>query len=216
VNQDPPENTLSERLKRFWWVPLTGVPLTLLLMLGLQDFVRNALAIPLSYMLWLLRILLETIPQLWCWTGLLGVVLVIALRSLDREHRPPSTPPGSQTRLPPGHIDMWATRITMLLQGKYSRHRFGYFIGKLILDVLSHEERLNYREVERRIEQNAFDLPPAARDYLYARLKPGLSEAPSGFLKWLKRLLRLEQPPSVYLNTELETIVTFLEDQMEV
>ena len=111
---------------------------------------------------------------------------------------------------------MWAERITMLLKGRYSRQRFGYFIGKLILDVLSHEERLNLRELERRLEQGETDVPPIVRDYLFSRLKPGYTEARPNLLTRLKRFFGLEKPLTALLNTELETIVKFLEDQLEV
>jgi hypothetical protein len=216
MNQNPPENTRADLIKRFWWVPLVGLPLAVLLTLGLRDFVRDALALPLSYILWFAGIIFETIPQIWFWTGLIVIALVIATRSLDRERQPPPATPGKSSRPARGRIDVWAERVTMLLKGKYSRHRFGYFIGKLILDVLSHEERLSFRDVERRLEQGEVDVPPAVRDYLFARLKPAYAEARPNFLTRLKRFFRLEKPSTAHLNAELETIVRFLEDQLEV
>lgn len=216
MNEQPAENTLNDLLKRFWWAPLVGLPLSVLLMLGLRNFVRDALALPLSYILWLAGLIFDSIPQIWCWTGLLAAVLVIAMRSLDRERRPPAATPPQSTRVPLGRITVWTERITMLLRGKYSRHRFGYFIGKLILDVLSHEERLSLRDIERRLERGELELPPAVRDYLFSRLKPGVIGAPPSLLVRLKRLLGLEKPLTVELNAELESIIKFLEDQLEV
>jgi len=138
------------------------------------------------------------------------------MRSLDRERRPPPPTPGKSAYPARGRIDIWAERVDMLLKGKYSRQRFGYFIGKLILDVLSHEERLHLRDIERRLEQGEVDAPPAVRDYLFSRLRPGLSEAKPNLLARLKSFLRLEKPQTAQLNAELETIVKFLENQMEV
>ena len=216
MNQNPPENTRADLIRRFWWVPLVGLPLAVLLTIGLRDFVRNALALPLSYMLWFAGIIFETVPQIWFWTGLIVVALVLAMRSLDRERQPPSTPPGKSARPARGRINVWAERVNMLLKGRYSRHRFGYFIGKLILDVLSHEERLSFRDLERRLEQGEKDIPPVVRDYLFSRLKPAYAEARPNFLTRLKRFFRLEKPLSASLNAEVETIVKFLEDQLEV
>ncbi len=104
----------------------------------------------------------------------------------------------------------------MLLTGKYSKHRFGYFIGKLILDVLSHGERVNFRDIERRLERGEMDAPPAVRDYLLSRLRSSLNEAKPNLLTRLKRFFRLQKPPIEQLNAELETIVKFLENQLEV
>lgn len=216
MNEQPPENTFDDLLKRFWWAPLVGLPLMALLMFGLRDFIRDALALPLAYTLWLVELIFQSIPQAWCWTGLLGIVLVIAMRSLDRERRPPPAAPPQSTRVPLGRITVWTERITMLLRGKYSRHRFGYFIGKLILDVVSHEERLSLRDIERRVEQGELELPPAVREYLFSRLKPGMTGAQPGFFTRLKRLLGLEKPLTAHLSAELESIIKFLEDQVEV
>jgi hypothetical protein len=216
VNEQPPENNPNSLLKRFWWAPLAGLPLIVLLMLSLRDFVRDVLALPLSYTLWFIGLIGKSIPQIWFWTGLLAVVLIIAMRSLSRERRPPPTTPPQSTRAPLGRITVWTERISMLLKGKYSRQRFGYFIGKLILDVLSHEERLSLRDVERRLEQGELDLPPAVRDYLFSRLKPGITGTRPSFRVWLKRLLGLEKPLTAQLDAELESIIKFLEDQLEV
>lgn len=214
--QEPPENTPTSLLKRFWWAPLVGLPLVVLLMSGLRDFVRDAIALPLSYTLWLVDILVGTIPQIWFWTGLLIVVLIIAMRSLDRERRPAPGAPGKSAYPVRGRIAVWAERINMLLRGKYSRHRFGYFIGKLILDIITHEERLSYRDVEQRLKQGDIDVPPVVRDYLLSRLRPAHTEARPTFFNRLKRFLGLEKQQTAQLNAELETVITFLEEQLEV
>jgi hypothetical protein len=216
MNQNPPENTRADLIKRFWWAPIVGLPLAVLLTLGLRDFVRDALALPLSYILWFAGIIFETVPQIWFWTGLIVIALVLAMRSLDRERQPPPSAPGKSSRPARGRIDVWAERVAMLLKGRYSRHRFGYFIGKLILDVLSHEERLSFRDLERHLEQGETEVPPVVRDYLFSRLKPAYAEARPNFFTRLKRFFGLEKPLAARLNAELETIVKFLEDQLEV
>jgi hypothetical protein len=216
MNQNPSENTRADLIKRFWWTPLVGLPLAVLLTLGLRNFVRDVLALPLTYIFWIVGVILETIPQIWIWTGLVVIALTLAMGSLNREHRPLPASPGRSSHPARGRIDVWAERITLLLRGKYSRHRFGYFIGKLVLDVLSHEERLSFKDVERRLEQGETDVPPIVRDYLSSRLRPTHTEARPNFLTRLKRLFGLEKPLSTRLNAELETLVKFLEDQLEV
>jgi len=217
MSQTQPENSrAADLIKRFWWTPLVGLPLAVLLALGLRNFVRDVFALPLSYILWFAGIIFETVPQIWFWTGLVVIALVIAMRSLDRERRPPPPTPGKSSRPARGRIDVWAERVTMLLKGRYSKHRFGYFIGKLILDVLSHEERLSFRELERRLEQDDTDVPPVVREYLFSRLRPGYTDTRPSFLTRLKRFFGLEKPLATRLNTELETIVKYLEDQLEV
>jgi hypothetical protein len=216
MSEDTPKNTPRDLIKRFWWTPLVGIPLIILLMLGLRDFVRDALALPLSYIIWVIGIVIETIPQIWLLSGLAVIALVIAMRSLDRDRQPPPSAPEKPFRFPTGRINVWEGRVDMLLKGKYSRQRLGYFVGKLILDVLSYEKRLSFREVERRIDQGQMDAPPAVRDYLFSRLRPAHTEVRPNFLTRLKRLFNLEKPSTARLSAELETVVKFLEDQLEV
>ena len=216
MNQDSTKNTRTDLIKRFWWTPIVGAPLAVLLMLGLRNFVHETFVLPLSYAIWLVGILAQTIPQVWVWTGLVIIALIFAMRSLDRARRPGRAALAKSSYLAQGGIDVWADRINMLLIGKYTRRRFGYFIGKLILDVLSHEERVNFRDIERRLEQGQIDAPPAVRDYLLLRLRSSPGEPKPNLLTRLKRFLKLEKPPTGQLNAELETIVKFLENQLEV
>jgi len=216
VNEQPQESTFKTLLRRFWWTPIVGIPLIVLLTFAVRDFIRNTLALPLSYMLWLAEIIIQSIPQIWFWAVGLIVMLSIAMRSLDRDRRPvPAAPPASG-HVTHGRLAIWNERIAMLLCGKYSRQRFGYFIGKLILDVLSYEKRLSIRDVERRLDQGELELPPAVQDYLLARLKPGLSSTKMPLFTRLKRFLGLEKPLETQLSTELESVIKFLEEQLEV
>ncbi len=214
MNESRPPFNPGELIKRFWWVVPLGLPLSVLLVFGLRDFVRDVLALPLSYTLWLFELIFRSIPQVWCWAGLLVAALMIALRSLERKRRPPVAAPPQVPRVPPGHIAIWEERITMLMEGKYSRHRFGYFIGKLILDVLSLEEDLGIRDVERRLEGGELELPPTVQQYLFARLKPGLGRTRSNLWMRLKQWLGLEKPLPAQVNAELESVIKFLEDQI--
>ena len=134
MNQDTAENTRTNLIKRFWWAPLVGVPLAVLLMLGLRDFVRETFALPLSYLIWLVGILTQTIPQVWLWTGLVVIALIFAMRSLDRE--PANAAPGNLLSRA-GRDRRLGQSYQYAADSKYSRHRFGYFISKLILGVLS-------------------------------------------------------------------------------
>ncbi len=216
MNEQPSEFTFKGLLKRFWWVLPVGAPLMVLLTFAVRDFIRDTLALPLSYTLWLLELVIQSIPQTWFWAAGLIVVFYIAMHSLDRERRPAPPAPPPPERVSHGRLAVWSERISMLLCGKYSRQRFGYFIGKLILDVVSHEERLSLRDVERRLEQGELQLPPTVREYLFTRLKPGLSSTQTPFFTRLKRFLGWEKPLEAQLSAELESVVKFLEEQMEV
>ena len=209
MNDNNTENERNIDLARFWWMPVVGIPLTVGLTLAVRRFVRDVLAMPIAEMLWFVEIAFNSIPQIIIWMGLLLIVIVIALQSLSRTRRRVSGKPQSSTpRL--GRVAMWADRIDMLLKGNYSRYRFGYYIGRLILDVLSHEEQVSYRDVEIMLEQETLTLPPLVEEYLMSRLKPALATRPS-LIERIKQFFGLEQFPSSSLNREIESVVAFLE-----
>lgn len=206
------QNAGDERgfaLARLWWIPLVGTPLVVVLMLALRSFVHDVLALPVSYFLWFADLAFKSIPQSVCWAALLAMVIVVALKSLGGGRGAPFPKPKASVPRP-GRVGMWAERIDLLLSGRYSRHRFGYYIGKLIIDVLSHEEQVGYRDIERRIEEGTLVVPPAVETYLMARLRPGVSTRPGIFAR-LKSLLGLQRPSSSPLTRELESVIQFLE-----
>ena len=208
------QNTEHERgfdLTRLWWVPLIGLLLVIVLMLALRGFVRDVLALPIAHLLWFAELAFKSIPQSICWSALLIIVVVVALKSLGRLRgvsSPRPKPPSPRL----GRVAMWTERIELSLTGKYSRHRLGYYLGKLIIDVLAYDERLDSREIGRRVEQGELVLPPDVETYLMARLQPGLATHP-GFWAQLKTLVGLEHRVSVPLTHELERVVQFLEDR---
>lgn len=211
MTQNGSQNGFPAGLPRFWWVPIVGGVIVIALMLALRTFVRDVLAMPVSYLLWLASLAFKSIPQFIFWMALLLVGLIVALKSLGRKKSIAISRTPSPTPVP-GRVTAWAERIELLLDGKYSRHRFGYYIGRLILDVLSHEERLNLRDVEHRIEAGQLTLPPDALQYLMARLRPGLPRRPD-FRTRLKLFLGLENRPTSPLTRELDGVIRYLEEQ---
>lgn len=207
-------NTENERrfnLARFWWMPVIGVPVTIALMLAVRNFVRDVLAMPVSLILWFFKLVLDSIPQSICWFTLLVMVIVFAIKSLGTS-RGPSTGKPQPPAPRPGRVAMWADRIDLLLKGNYSRHRFGYYIGRLILDVLSHEEQVSYRDIEIQLEQETLTLPPVVEEYLMSRLKPALATRTTLFER-VKQFLGLERHPTSPLNREIESVVHYLETE---
>jgi len=203
------ENNHDLDLVRFWWIPVVGLPLTVGLTLLVRRFVRDVLAMPIAQMLWFVEMAFKSIPQVILWFGLLLIVIVIALQSLTRTRGRASGKPQPSTPRQ-GRVALWTDRIDLLLKGNYSRHRFGYYIGRLILDVLSHEEQISYRDVELMLEQETLTLPPLVEEYLMSRLQPSLVTRPS-LIERVKQFLGLERRPTSSLNREIESVIEFLE-----
>ena len=96
MNENNTENERGLDLARFWWMPLVGIPLTIVLTLTVRDFVRDILALPVSRILWFVELAFESIPQAVCWSALLLMVIVIALKSFGRARASSSATPASR------------------------------------------------------------------------------------------------------------------------
>jgi hypothetical protein len=183
------------------------------LVLVLRDFAREAIVVPLLYVLWLGRLLFQSIPQPLLWSLFLTLVLFVAVRSLVKrrgsvgEMREPEAES-------PGRVRVWARRIQLAARGDYSRWRLAHYVRKLILDVLAHRERLTPEQLKRRLGTGEVHAPLAVQAYLRAGLMP-MPSGPIGFLSRLRHRLRSRARTSP-LDADLESAVQFLENQLEV
>ena len=69
-------------IRRFIDAALAGAPVSALLALAATGGLREALVVPLLYMIWLVGVLFQSIPQAIVWGGLVAVALLAAWRSL--------------------------------------------------------------------------------------------------------------------------------------
>jgi hypothetical protein len=200
---------LRRRLVLLGLVLLMAAPLVLVL----RDFAREAIVVPLLYVLWLGRLLFRSIPQPLLWSLFLTLVLLVAARSLGGREGPARGMREAQAESP-GRVRVWARRIQLADRGDYSRWRLAHYLRTLILDVLAHRERLTPEQLRRRLETGEVHAPPAVQAYLQAGLMP-MPSGPLGLFSRLRHRLRSRARPSP-LDSGLESAVQFLENQLEV
>ena len=183
------------------------------LVLVLRDFAREAIVVPLLYVLWLGRLLFRSIPQPLLWSLFLTLVLFVAVRSLGKRGGSVGGMREAEAESP-GRVWVWARRIQLAARGDYSRWRLAHYLRKLTLDVLAHRERLTSEQLKRRLGAGEVHAPPAVQAYLRAGLMP-MPSGPIGFLSRLRHRLRPRARISP-LDPDLESAVQFLENQLEV
>ena len=74
---------------------------------GLQDFVRNQIVVPLLFIIWFAKLFLKSISQSNLWAIFLLLPLIFFLKSIKRLSTPPHTmekKPGDVT----GKVTIWA------------------------------------------------------------------------------------------------------------
>jgi hypothetical protein len=201
---------MSRRLSLLMTIILAlTVPLALLF----RDFVRDVFLVELLRMFWGARLLYESLPQLPLWVLLLVLLVVIAVRSLirrpgvARQQVEPEAEPQGQVRV----LARWIERAS---RGEYFRWSLAQHLGGLAWEIMAQREHTTPAQLKERISAGNLDLPPVVEDYLQPDRLPRHS-AVTGFVSAIRgRLGMAGSLPAP--DPDLETVVEFLEDQMQI
>jgi hypothetical protein len=190
-------------------VLLLAIPLAILL----HDVARDVVLVALLRLLWTGRLLLQMVPQLPLWLLFLLVFIVVAVGSLlgARRRAAAGDRPGPQH---PGQVRTLATWIDRAGHSHYFRWTLAQRLGTLAWEVMAHNQGLTSRELRQRFRTGRLNLPPIIAGYLESP-RPAYAGPLAPLLDRLNRFLqpdRAVSPP----DPALETVVHFLESQMEV
>ncbi len=200
---------MRTRLLLLGLVLLLAIPLVLVL----GDFARKAIAVPLLYILWIGRLLLNSIPQLPFWALLLAVALVVAGASLVGRKKPKRKASKEETDYE-GRVRVLTRWIHHAAEGgDYSKWRLAQCLGQLTQEGLACRGRLDPEQVKDHLQSGEVNAPPEIQAYLQAGLAP-MSYRPAGLFSRLSHRLRLSAQ-TFPIDLDPERAVQFLEDQLE-
>ena len=192
-------------MKRRW----LSLALVLLLAVLLTWWVREAVAdllVPLYYLYWIARRLLETIPQVAIWAVFLFVALLLAGGSLLK--RPAAQKPGRRAAPPQlNRIAAWVKLLDQANQETYYRWQLAQRMQELAVDVLAYHERCDRKEIRQQLTGRQLDLPPEIEAYLQASL--------TSFSRFARPESRFAKRPDSPLDLAPERVVQFLEERFD-
>lgn len=179
------------------------------------DFVRETIVVPLTYLIWLGGLILNSIPQEVYLIGLIIAAAAIALNTLNRLRRKPAstrlTGPragdASRYRL---WLRLWATAP----HSEYTRVELARETRQLIVSVLAYQEGLTPPEVERKIVSGALPVPAAVSQLFRERDLLSTPQPAPRF--WQRFTLKADRQPDPLLNQSLEEILQFIENRLEI
>jgi len=144
-----------------------------------RDIVREVVVLPLSYLFWVIGVLVNYLPQLFFWIILLLIAGRIALTSLSRKKKenqdtPRSIPDPANRPVIQGRVAFWVSRVEYLNSGRgeYFTSSFHSAVGKMLLDLIAYRYRLPPKQVEERIRAGTLDLPPDIQEYVLESFRP--------------------------------------------
>lgn len=191
-----------------------GLVLTIPLAMGLQDFVRDVIVIPLLFIIWFAKLLLKSISQSNLWAIFLLFPLVFFVKSLKRLSTPSKTmdkTPGDVT----GTVTIWAERLRNAEKGIHYDRSLKQHLGKLFFSILAYNTGKNPEQIRRSMESEDLEAPSAIQAYVKAGdgdIPPTRFRSKLGslFRSWTRKR---EVPP---LKTDAENVVKFLEKLLKV
>lgn len=209
--------------RRFVMVLLAvSIVASIILAIVFRDQIRAGVVVPVSYVIWYINLILETVPQPIFWIVLILGGFIIAGRTILRNL------PSSELPSEPVYHGQSASRYQYWMW-YMSTYQISYFssenlarnLARFILNILAHQEHMTPSEVEQCILDRKVDLPEDIRTFLIERR---LMEKPPNnrmVLRWFERLLNRSQPgngrPSdaPEARQKMLRIIAFIEERLE-
>jgi hypothetical protein len=204
---------MARRWKRLVSVALVLL-LTALLVFSLYGVMHETLSPWLAHVYGTIRTYYRTIPQPVLWLVCIGLGILVAVRSLlpnERWSPEEKAPAASRGRVQT--LRLWIRRAATEI---YFDRRLARHLGKLALEIQAYTRGRTVAPGPMRQRLDGLDLPPRVREYLKTGLDPLTANNPerqrgSWLLGWFRS-------PEIYSapDIDLEEIVRYLEDQLEV
>lgn len=204
---------MRQRLLALVVIVLLALPLAWLL----RDFVRDVFLVELGRVLWVARILFESLPQVVVWGVLVAALLGLAVGTF----RPRSgTPPGEAQvpAEPPGQVQVLSRWIDRSVQSEYFRQGLAHHLSGLAWEVMAHHEHTSPDRLKERLRAGGLDLPPPVGELLRSD-QAAVVPPSAGFFSRLWRRLAIGRPGPEHdsgFDPALEPLVEFLEAQLEI
>jgi hypothetical protein len=181
--------------------------LTLVLAFPLRSVVERGVIVPAAYLLWLGRVLYESMPQLLCWVTALIVVLLAAWSALlpGERYVPRRTPGVRITQGPVQSLTGWIERAP---RGIYYRWLVAHRLGELAHRMLVQREQGRPRSVFAPLTGPDWEPGPELRSYLEHGLHGSFADYPQ------RRMLFRPRAPTP-LDLDIDAAVEFLEAKSE-
>jgi hypothetical protein len=199
------------KIRSWVWLSALVLLLTVLLAFLLQDVARDWVALPLARALRLGNLLLGAVPQIIFWALMLAIGLSVAARSL-MEHRTRAQSIERARAVYQGQVWTLLRWVQCEPESAYFRQRLAYRLTRLATELQAYRQKRPLEPFNWRLD--GLDVPSEIRAYLQAGMAPSSSSdlsLVSRFARWLR-----PQRTASSLDFDLESVVEFLEGQLEV
>ena len=187
------------------WFAITGViVIAAILAFPLRGVVNQVVLVPISYLLWLLKLLYLSMNQAIWWFAAVFVVLLILGQSLL-----PDLKPGKKlipfARHERGNVETLAIALDKSKKGTYFKWLIANRLGRLAYDILLQREHGKPRSVFAPLTSEGWEATPEVQQYLEKGLHGSFAEFPNN--QWGN----FAKPEKTPLDHDVAEVVEFLE-----
>jgi hypothetical protein len=184
------------------------------------NFVRDTIAVPIYYLLWVGDLILRSISQgvYLAFLVLLGIFIGINTVLGIRARR--TTGEYEQNQFQATRYQHWKNLCTGLSTGRFSREMFASEARKLLLAILAYQENIDISEVEARVRDGTLQVPHPIKHLIQHKEIETPKQTVSIAQKVMFRLRRLFYSAESLSNPQIERqvaeIISFIERQLEI
>lgn len=229
--------------RRFIIFAIVLAVILILVLLFAQAAIREIFVIPLSYLIWSVRVLVFILPEIYFWMAAIAIGVMIAVQAFGSRRKKMDALLGNKAELAfmegsRGRVTFWESKVKLIRQGSspYFQANFYAAISRLLLDMLAHRYRLSPAQVEDRLrldpnsEQGrllGLNVPDYVREYVITNLQRNTLEAKSvwdrlketlnRFWRWAQAGFKpVQTDKEVNLDPIVERILKYMEEELEV
>jgi len=196
-----------------------AVAAIIVLAFALIGVVRQFIAPFILRTIWRVYLMSDSIPQVMIWAVFVAFIPVLAVFILIGEYSGTVDDTGLEVKRQRGRVSDLRRMIRRSGRGPYFRRQLIRQMTELTLETLQQTERLTREEAKERLRGRQSPLTPDVQDYLdqgARRLTLVEEDVPRSGLRRLLALFEDASNGSATADPELEVLVTFLEQELEV
>lgn len=185
------------------------------------DFVREAIATPIYFMLWLGDLTLKSIPQEVFLALLVVMSVLIGLNTLANVRAKRLAV--ERERSPSAGISRymeWKRLCETQVSNQFVRNQFAWETRKMILRLLAYQEGIDIEAAEEMVKNGSLEVPDVVRNLMRRQEIPVSYRAQESFRNpflWLRQvLLGIDLANTTPIDPFADEIVAFIEQRLEI